>query len=122
MADITLGQALDSLKWIVAFLGTIGSVIIALKKILATQLKPINEKIESFEKRVNEKIDKLDVNQCRNYLVDFLTDMENGIEKDEVQIKRAYEIYDHYNSDLKCNSYVHDKWEKVMNRGERKWD
>jgi len=107
MENVTLGQILDVLKWIIAFVGTISTIIIALKKIISTQLKPLND-----------KIDKLDISQCRNFLVDFLTDIEKGIEKDEVQVKRAYEIYDHYNNDLKCNSYIHDKWIKVMNRGE----
>ena len=64
------------------------------------------------------KIDKLDINQCRNYLVDFLADVELGIKKDETQVKRAYEIYDHYVNDLRGNSYIHDKWERLMKWGD----
>lgn len=63
-----------------------------------------------------KKIDKLDMNQCRNYLVDFLSDVENGIKKDDIQVKRAYELYDHYTIDLKGNSYIHDKWERLMKK------
>ena len=40
-----------------------------------------------------------------------------GVEKDEVQIKRAYEVYEHYTKDLHKNSYIHDKWEKLMKKG-----
>ena len=78
-------------------------ILTFLKKILDKQFTPINR-----------KIDNIDKNQCRNYLVDFLADIENGVAKDECQIERAYEIYDHYTKDLNGNSYIHDKWQKFM--------
>lgn len=74
----------------------------------------INKILKKMFKPINEKIDRLDIGQARNYLVDFLADIENGEHKDECQIERAYELYDHYTNDLKGNSYIHSKWEKVM--------
>lgn len=56
----------------------------------------------------------MDTRQCRMWLVDFLCDIENGELKDEVQFKFAHEVYDHYTNELHENSYVHDKWERVM--------
>ena len=106
MENITLGQISKILFFIVEFVGVIVTIIVAMKKILKKQFEPINE-----------KIDKLDKNQCRNYLVDFLADVEQGISKDDTQIKRAYEVYDHYSIDLHCNSYIHDKWEKLKKEG-----
>ncbi|MCI8654273.1 MAG: hypothetical protein HFJ48_00105 [Clostridia bacterium] len=73
-------------------------------------LEPLNSKLSTIEQRT----DKIDENQCRNFLVDFLADVEVGIEKDEIQIKRAYEVYEHYTNDLHKNSYIHDKWERLM--------
>ena len=52
-----------------------------------------------------------------NFLVNFLADVENGDEKDDVQTKRACEVYDHYVKDLHGNSYIHDKWTRVMIEG-----
>jgi hypothetical protein len=52
------------------------------------------------------------------FLVGFLCDVENGIVKDEVQWKLAHEIYDHYTKELNENSYVHDKWERIVNHSE----
>jgi tRNA A37 N6-isopentenylltransferase MiaA len=101
--NVTLGQLSNVLLFIVEFVGVIVTIIVAIKKILDKQLKPINN-----------KIDALDKNQCRNYLVEFLADIEQGISKDETQIKRAYEVYDHYSKDLNGNSYIHDKWERLM--------
>ena len=106
MENITLGQISKALLFIAELGGVIITIVLAMKKILKTQFKPINE-----------KIDKLDKNQCRNYLVDFLADVEMGISKDDTQIKRAYEVYDHYSIDLHGNSYIHDKWEKLKKEG-----
>lgn len=73
-------------------------------------LEPINEKLET----VNQDIRRLDKNQCMNYLVNFIEDSKNGIPKDDIQKKRASEVYDHYTNDLHGNSYIHDGWEKYV--------
>jgi len=52
----------------------------------------------------------------KTYLTDFLSDLENGQTKSDIQIKRAYEVYEEY-SDLHGNSYVHDKWEELVKEG-----
>lgn len=85
------------------FITAVTTIIVAIQKILKKTFEPINK-----------KIDNLDLGQARNYLVDFLADIENGVQKDECQIERAYELYDHYTKDLHGNSYIHAKWEKVM--------
>ena len=86
-----------------SFIGAVGAIIAALKKMLASIMKPLNE-----------KLDKMDTRQCRSFLIDFLNDIENGVDKDEVQMQFAYEVYDHYTNDLHKNSYVKDKWQQVM--------
>lgn len=73
-------------------------------------LEPIYEKLDN----VNTDIRKLDKNQCMNYLVNFIEDSKNGIPKDDIQKKRASEVYDHYTNDLHGNSYIHDGWEKYV--------
>lgn len=83
----------------------VGAIIKALQIMLKKMFQPIHN-----------KIDNLDLGQARNYLVDFLADVENGVPKDECQIERAYELYDHYTKDLGGNSYIHTKWEKVMSK------
>jgi hypothetical protein len=76
-------------------------------------LKPLNDKSDD----INKYIKKIDKNECMNFLVNFLADIENGIEKDDVQTKRACEVYDHYVKDLQGNSYIHDKWTRLMIEG-----
>ena len=95
------------------FIIQLGATITALgiiagigKKWLSGQFEPINK-----------KIDTIDTNQSRNYLVDFMADIESGIKKNDNQIQRAYELYDHYINELGKNSYIHDKWEKLKREG-----
>lgn len=100
---MTVQELMNWVGLIAGFIGSITTICIFCKKVINKGFEPIYK-----------KIDKIDENQCRNFLVDFLSDIEKGIEKDEVQIKRAYEVYEHYTKDLHKNSYIHDKWEKLM--------
>lgn len=103
MENITLGQISSILTFIITFVGSIGTIVFAIRKTLSKELQPLND-----------RIDKLDVNQCKNFLVRFLADVEHGQPLDEVEIKRAHDVYDHYKYDLHSNSYIGDKWEKLM--------
>lgn len=85
----------------------------AIQKKLSEILEPLDNKMDD----TNKYIKKIDKNECMNFLVNFLIDVENGIEKDDVQTKRACEVYDHYVKDLQGNSYIHDKWTRVMIEG-----
>lgn len=82
---------------------------IADQKIQAV-LAPINEEL----KNIREDVIRLDKNECKNYLTEFLEDMKKGIEKTDIEKQRATEVYDHYINDLKLNSYIHTEWEKLM--------
>lgn len=105
MENITLGEIAITLAFIVAFLKAIQYLKNEFDKSITKTLKPLNESIRN-----------LDVAQCKNYLVCFLGKVEQGVELDEVEIERAYEVYDHYENDLKQNSYIHNKWNKLMNK------
>lgn len=109
MEHITIGQISTFLALIV---GLIGSV-----KYLSTEFK---KQVDKALKPINDNIKELDVSQCKNYLVRYLKDVEQGNKLDEVEIERAYEIYDHYTNDLKQNSYIHKRWEELEGKNERK--
>lgn len=102
---------MDSLTTIIIELATIitaiGVIGLAGGKWLKKQLDPIVSSIS-----------KMDLNSSKCYLVNFLTDIENGVHKDEVQITLVHEMYDHYVKDLNGNSYIHDKWEKLKTKFE----
>ena len=107
--DITIGQ-INAFLGILAGIITSGSIIIvfiqkSLKKLIKNELEPISTQIKN-----------LDVSQCKNFLVGFLADVEQGNELDKVELERAYEIYDHYTNDLKQNSYIHKRWQELMEK------
>lgn len=103
MENITLGQIATILAFIVGLLGSV--------KYLSKELKnQVNKTLEP----INNSIKELDVGQCKNFLVRFLADVENGKTLDHVEVERAYEIYDHYTNDLKQNSYIHKRWQELM--------
>lgn len=109
MEQITLGQVSDTIAFIIVFASSLGGFLVGIKKIFSKQLEPLNSTLR-----------QLDINQCKNYLVRFLADIERGEKLDNVEIQRAYEAYDHYTNDLKCNSYIHDKWNKLMKGYDKK--
>lgn len=78
--------------------------------------KVVTKAVEKMLEPTNKKLDELDRTQCQNYLIEFLTDVEKGVEKDSSQWEHAHKTYDHYTKDLNGNSYIHTKWEKVVEK------
>ena len=107
--DITIGQ-------ISAFLGLIAGIITSLGVIIHFMQKSLKKVLKNELDPISTQIKDLDVSQRKNFLVRFLADVEQGNELDKVEIERAYEIYDHYINDLKQNSYIHNRWESLLDK------
>lgn len=108
---LSIATLLNSIMIIVNFIkGAKRPVDDAIDKKFKEALQPLCDKIDDTKKDVR----KLDKNQCMNYLVEFIEDSKNEIPKDEIQKKRASEVFDHYTQDLHGNSYIHDGWGKYV--------
>ena len=111
--NITLGEISTFLGLIAGIIASSSAIALylqkGLKKVLKKELEPMSIQLQN-----------LDVSQCKNFLVRFLADVEQGNELDEVEKERAYEIYDHYINDLKQNSYIHTRWEQLMIKSKKK--
>lgn len=110
---------------------TIGTIIIAIiskntsKKIekiesvkkedLEVLKADIKSDVEEIKKQHKEEMDKHILEADKTFLTNYLSDVENGIPKTEIQRKRAYEVYEEYTS-KNGNSYVHDKWEDLREK------
>ncbi len=114
MQELTLNEISEFLKWLITFGGSICTILYAFKKILDKSMQPIQKKMDELDINIHKKIDEIDIHQCKNFLVRFLADVERGQKMDDIEIKRAYDVYEHYTKDLKQNSYIHDKWERLM--------
>lgn len=122
MDEITIGQILSFLKYIIGIAGIVATFYAGyknLKKSLSTalaeemekHLTPIREKLDDMD----EKIDKVDIEATKNFLVQFLSAVEQGTKMDEIQVQRFWEEYQHYEA-KGGNSYIHKKVEKLQDK------
>jgi hypothetical protein len=116
MDTITLGEIgllLGFVAALVASFGTIGKVVQkAVKKAFEGGLKPTNDKIDKIEKKVEE----VDLNTCKNFLVARLSEIEQGINLDSVAEERFWEQYEHYLA-IGGNTYIQHKVEQLEKDG-----
>ena len=140
MGQITLGQIAIALA---AIAGVIGSITVIAKFIIyfinlikknrtekeinpiLEEIKKVNDNVNSVRKemtikmeenykKLNNKIDSLEINQCKDAIIDFISDVKsdkNVSSKEE----RAYEAYDKYTNVYHQNSYIHKLWEENIN-------
>lgn len=118
MESITIGQIMSVCGVIVTIAGFVAffwKMFVNLKKyltkIIVTELEPIKEKMDSLD----EKIDKVDIEATKNFLVQFLSAVEQGTMMDEIQVQRFWEEYQHYEA-KGGNSYIHKKVEKLQDK------
>ena len=116
MGNWTIEQIGASLTLLV---GLIASIIYLKKRIkewvefiLNDKFKALNGRIDTIER----KIDKVDMETCKNFLVRFLADVENGTTILPQEDQRFWEEYQHY-VDNKGNSYIAEWVEKLKKKG-----
>lgn len=82
----------------------------------ADKIVDLDKKIEKMQEDNKKDMLEHTLDADKTYLINFLSDLENGIKKTDIQIKRTYEVYERYRKNG-GNSYVHDKWEEVKKKG-----
>ena len=80
--------------------------------IKASLLKEIKKNRDEYKEEISEHI----LDNEKTYLTDFLSDVESGEPKNEIQILRAYELKEDYNK-RGGDSYIDDKWEELVRKG-----
>ena len=119
-ANITVAEAIG------AILATLAGLVAFLKgmeylwkKSMGVVQKWFSESLEEGFKPINQKLTELTedtqkrrLSVCKNYIVRFLSDLEQGQPVDEVERQRFYENYDTYIS-LGGNSWLRDKVERM---------
>lgn len=116
MENITAGQFVAAVAFLGAFIGAIQYVKSTLKTFLTEMLKDefkdLNSKIDGLDK----KVDKVDMQACKNFLVRYLADIDRGDPINEPEKQRFWEEYEHY---INCggNSYIKEWVEKLKKEG-----
>lgn len=138
MEQITIGQIFGIfaiLAGAISSIGIIVGVIVRFWKWLnKKEINPVLDEIAKMEKRImdemkssdtaiNEKIDSLkddikvlDVNQCKDVITSYISALEQNNHIDAIFEERAYEAMDRYTNVLHQNSYIHKRWEEVVDK------
>lgn len=117
MENITLGQIGAGIAFIVAILTGVSTIMSKFKKWMKDSLQ---DSFEAVDKRMDDlktQIQTVDLEQTKSFLVRFLADVEQGKAIDEIELERFWEEYDHYKTDLKGNTYIKKKVEKMEQEG-----
>lgn len=75
----------------------------------------LREEITKMREESRKEMQEHLLDSDKTYLINFLSEIEHAVPKTDIQVKRAYEIYERYCNNG-GNSYVHDKWEKLMTK------
>ena len=91
-----------------------GGFKLAVKNAVDESFKEINKTLTDIDTRLV----KVDKEACKNFLVRCLADVENGNTMTETETERFWEQYDHYIKDLKQNTYIEAKVQKLQQEGQ----
>lgn len=122
MESITLGQAAGALALIVAIIAGVQSLKKSIKSWLNAALKEqfdgVNKRFDDVDRKQGDlmkRLDTVDIENCKNYLVTFLAEVQRGEIKDETEMQRFWEEYEHYQK-LGGNSYIRNKVDELKGR------
>lgn len=120
MENITIGQIFNFIITFSAVLSA-GGVICKMafksgKLVLNNSLEPFNKKIDEVVALNNKRFTELQLQTDKNYLVNFLSRIENNQKIDETELEHFYFTYDDYHKN-NGNSYIDHKVEKLKKEG-----
>lgn len=116
MEQITLGQVGLAVTFIVGLIGGIGYLKTNIRQWISDSLKDEFKSIDDKMVKLQDRIDAVDMQACKNFLVARLADVEKGNTLDEIERERFWEQYEHY-SEIGGNSYIHIKVEQLKADG-----
>lgn len=105
MESITLGQVSLAITFIVGLISGIGFLSQSTKRWISAAMK---EQMSELTRR----LDQVDMESTKNYLVSYLSDVENGKVPGEIEKQRFYEGYQHYEA-IGGNSYIKHKVDEL---------
>ena len=124
MENLTIGQISAGMIFIVAFITAVHNIKKTISAWVENSLKPRFDSIDKSQEKilkrideVDERLDKVDLDNCKNYLVTFLAEVRRDEPKDSTEYQRFWESYDHYI--LKGgNSYIKEDVENLKLKGQ----
>lgn len=103
---------MDSTIWVAIITGIFGLITVIINKNTNKKV----DKIQDIKGYCKKMMDDHILENDKTYLTDFLSDVEAGEPKSQIQIRRAYEIKEEYNN-KGGDSYIDDKWDELVKKG-----
>ncbi len=124
MESITLGQFGAAVGFVVALISGIAFIAAKTKAwiqlAMKEQMTDIDKRFDALDKKVegvSTALKVVDLESCKNFLVQFLAEVEKGQQIDDFEKARFWEQYEHYQKQG-GNSYIKRKVEELT---EKKW-
>jgi len=115
MEQITLGQIGIAVGFLVALIAGVNALKKSIKEWLNSALKENFDRVDKRLDGLEKRLDSVGIENCKNYLVTFLAEAARGEIKDETELQRFWEEYEHYQK-LGGNSYIKNKVEELKGR------
>ena len=112
MENITLGGIAVAVTFLVALITGVGVLVKRLKEWVQAALKEQLDEIRSENKDLKKRIDNVDLNTTKNFLVARLSEIEHGKTLEDIENERFWEEYQHY-CEIGGNSYIKRKVEQL---------
>lgn len=116
MENITIGQIALAVTFLVGLIGGLGYLKTHLKEWVGQSVKDQFVQMDSKIEQINRRLDNVDLENCKNFLVTVITEVEKGGWLHEVERERFWEEYEHYVK-LGGNSYIKKKVEQLEQDG-----
>lgn len=116
MENITLGQVSLALTFVIGLISGIGFLMQNTKKWINNAMKEQMSDIKAQIEDITDRLDQVDLESTKNYLVTYLSDIERGKVLDEIEKERFYEQYQHY-LNKGGNSYIKQKVDCIQKKG-----
>ena len=116
MESLTLGEISLGIAFLVSLIS--GGLFLhgQLKKYISGQLKDDFAEVNNRLDKIDGRLDIVDMEACKNYLVQFLSRIERDVPVDEIEKERFYEQFAHYEK-IGGNSYIKQKVNKLQAEG-----
>lgn len=114
--SVTFGQIATALGILVAFGGSVAAFIAGLRKILNALFKEQLDRMDERFSKIEKRLDSVDMETCKNFLVTIVAEVDRGDALDDVQRQRFYEQYDHYRN-VGGNSYIQARVDELKKAG-----
>lgn len=110
MENLTFSDVSTALTVLVGFIGSVGYLRTKMKKWIKSAFddSDLNKEL----KEVSDRLCKVDMESCKNYLVVTISGIEKGHHLCDIEHERFWEQYEHYQK-IGGNSYISRKVEQL---------